>query len=164
MTSFTTHEGACLYRVDDELKDFLESGVAAVVGTASADGRPHVARAWGMRVCEGREAMSIFLETARAAATLADLEATGLIAVTVASPVTYRSVQLKGRWSGKAEADSEDLAWVQRHRDAFATEAALVGDPPNVVRSRWMQDLFRVDFAIERAFDQTPGPLAGQPL
>ena len=153
-----------MYSVDDELKDFLESGVACVVGTANDAGRPHVTNGWGFRVCKTRDSASVFLDTLRSETALKDLEETGLIALTVASPVSYRSVQLKGRWTAIAEAGADDLAWVQKHRDAFASEAALVGDPPEAVRNSWMTEVFRVDFTIERAYDQTPGPRAGQPL
>jgi hypothetical protein len=153
-----------MYLIDAELKDYIESGVAVAVGTADASGRPHITWGWGPRLGDGPSVLTVFIETARAAPTLDDLRQTGKIAVTMGHPVTYRSIQFKGRWLRAAEADAEDRAWVQRHREAFATSTALVGDPPEVIRNLWTHEVMRVDFQVEQAFDQTPGPNAGQPL
>lgn len=153
-----------MYVIDDALQELLESGVAATAATADERGRPHLALAWGLRVHPDRSTVSVFFETARGAFALADLRSTERIAVTVADPVSYRSVQLKGRQILISEADDDDRTWVQRHRDAFMVSTALVGESPVAVRNRWMQDVFRVDFVVEQAFDQTPGPEAGKPL
>lgn len=153
-----------MYVIDNELKELLESGVAATAATADEDGRPHLAIAWGPRVHPDGTAVTIFLEVARAEIALADLRTTQRIALTVADPVSYRSVQLKGRQLAVTEADDADRAWVQRHREAFMVTTALVGESPVAVRNRWMEDVLRVDFQVEQAFDQTPGPDAGKPL
>lgn len=153
-----------MFLINDELKEFLESGVAVVIGTADERGRPGVVFGWGPRISEDRSHVTLFLERARAATPLANLASTGQIAMTVASPVSVRSVQLKGRWQGQSEATGNDLDWVQKHRDAFLIEASLVGDPPAGISNLWMDDLLRIDFSVERAFDQTPGPSAGQAL
>ena len=39
-----------VYRINPELKEFLESGVACLVGTGDAGGRPHLIHGWGPRV------------------------------------------------------------------------------------------------------------------
>lgn len=153
-----------MYFINDELKEFIESGVAVAIGTADQSGRPGLTSGWGPRVGADGTTLTVFLETERAAATLANLQETGQIAMVISSPVSYRSLQFKGRWLGKHEATSEDEAWVQRHREAFLTETALVGDPLDVIQNLWMQDVLRIDFSVERAFDQTPGPAAGAQL
>ena len=153
-----------MYVIDDDIKDLIETGAATVVGTADAQGRPHVAIAWGPRVQEDRTSVSVFLDSARAAPLLRDLQATGRIAMTVSYPVSYRSVQLKGRSTRVVAPDAEDRDWVQRSREAFMASTALIGDPPGVIRNLWMQDVVRIDFEVEHAFDQTPGPEAGAPL
>lgn len=153
-----------MYVIDDELKELLESGVAVSIGTADNNGRPHLGLAWGPRVHPDRTGLTIFLDTERADVTLGDLESNGRIAVTIADPVSYRSVQLKGRWQGASEATPEDNQWVQRHREAFLVTTALVGDPPPTVRNMWMEQVIRVDVEVDAAFDQTPGPDAGKTL
>jgi hypothetical protein len=119
-----------MFVLDEELREFVESGVAVIVGTADRAKRPHVVMGWGPRVSASGDAVSIFVESSRAALTLADVEATGRMALTFASPVSYRSVQVKGPGNVAGVANEEDQAWIQRHRDRFSTETALVGDPP----------------------------------
>jgi hypothetical protein len=153
-----------MYVIDDELKELIESGVAAAAATADEQGRPHLAVVWGPRVHPDRSTITVFLETARGMFALDDLRSTKRIAMTIADPVSYRSVQFKGSQIHIGDATEEDRAWVQRHREAFMVAAALVGESPVAVRNRWMDDVFRVDFKVEQAFDQTPGPRAGQPL
>jgi hypothetical protein len=154
-----------MFRIDDELKEFIESGVAVVLGTASGERRPLVNYAWGPRVQESGGGLHVFLERPRAQPALANLEATGLVAVTFAEPVSYRSIQLKGRYLGSEPATPEEEVWVQRHRDAFASQTALIGDSPGVRRNAWMDErLLRLEIEVNGAFDQTPGPNAGEPL
>jgi hypothetical protein len=152
-----------MYRIDDDLKEFIESGVATIVGTGDADGRPHMTMGWGPRVTADGS-VDVFLDKERAAQTLADLEWNGRIAVTVVHPVTVRSVQLKGRYCESGEPDATDREWVERHREAFSVSTALVGDPPGVIKNLWLEETVRVVFEVDGAFDQTPGPEAGKPL
>lgn len=152
-----------MYRIDAALKEFLESGVAIQVGTASDAGRPHAVNAWGARV-NPDGSMSIFIEAKRASRPLANLATNPKVAVIFGDPITYRSVQLKGRWRSTAHPSADDRNWVSRHRDLFASTTSLVGDNPNSIRNLWTDDVTRVDFEVEQAFDQTPGPEAGRPL
>ncbi len=152
------------FRIDVELKEFLESGVAVLVATGDPTGRPHVVYAWGPRVQDGGGAVDVFVDTARSGQTLANARANGRIAMTVADPVSLRSVQLKGAFRDSCDATDDDGAWVTRHRAAFVVSTSLVGDPPDVIRKLWMDDVVRLSFTVERAFDQTPGPEAGKPL
>jgi hypothetical protein len=152
------------YRIDDALKEFLESGVAVLVGTGDHQGRPGVGQGWGPRVHDDGNTVDVFVDTARAQSILANLEENPRIAMTVAHPVSVRSVQLKGAFRGSGEATDIDRSWVQRHREAFVTSTSLVGDPPEVIRNLWLDEVVRLTFSVEAAFDQTPGPGAGKPL
>lgn len=154
-----------MFRIDDELREFIESGVAVVLGTASNERRPHVTYAWGPKVIEPGDALYVFLERPRAEQVVANLEETQRAAVTFAEPVSYRSVQLKGRYRGMSAATADEDAWVQRHRDAFSSQTALIGDSPGVRRNAWMDaPLLRFEIEVEAGYDQTPGPNAGHPL
>ena len=153
-----------MYRIDAGLKEFVESGVAVLVGTGSADGRPHVAQGWGPRVSDDGSTVDVFLDAARADQSLANLKANGRIAVTLAHPVSYRSVQFKGAFRDSREPDEADRSWVEQHRENFLVTTSLVGDPPWVIRGMWLDETIRISFEVERAFDQTPGPEAGKPL
>jgi hypothetical protein len=152
------------FHIDPALKEFVESGVAVLVATGDKERRPHVTYGWGPRVHADGSTVDVFVDSVRADQTLANLRANGRIAMTVAHPVYVRSVQFKGRFQGIGEGTSEDSAWVQRHRDAFLVSTSLIGDPPEVIRRLWTEDVVRLSFVVERAFDQTPGPEAGKPL
>jgi hypothetical protein len=152
------------FRIDAALKELVESGVAVLVSTGDSERRPHVAYGWGPRIREDGRTIDVFLDSARAGQTLANARANGKIAMTVAEPVSVRSVQFKGLFRDTGAATAEDAEWVRRHRDAFVVTTSLVGDPPDVIRGMWMDDVLRVSFTAERAFDQTPGPNAGRPL
>lgn len=152
-----------MYSIDAPLKEFLESGVAAQAGTADLAGRPAIIWAWGPRV-NPDGSITVFFDTPRAARALANLATNGSIAVIFADPITYRSVQIKGRWRSSAQPTDEERAWVRNHRDRFASVTVLIGDSPEAMRNTWMEDTTRIDFEPEAGFDQTPGPNAGLPL
>lgn len=152
-----------MYAIDEATKEFLEGGMAVQVGTANAAGRPQIANAWGPRINEDGT-ISLFLDSAGAASTLANLASNGRIAVIFADPITYRSIQFKGKWLSAAAPTEMETAWVQRHRELFTSATVLVGDNPEAMRNRWWQEVTRIDFQVESAFDQTPGPNAGLPL
>ena len=153
-----------MFKIDADLKEFVESGVACLVGSGDSAGRPHMAQAWGPRVHDDGATIDVFIDAPRAARTLANLQENPRIAMTLAHPVTYRSVQLKGVFRSTADPADGDLEWVRRHRDEFLVSTTLVGDPPDTIRNLWMDDVVRVSFVAERAFNQTPGPEAGKPL
>ncbi len=153
-----------MYRVEDDLKEFVESGPAVMIGTGDGDRRPHVMFGWSPRVGADRTSIEVFLDAARADTTLRNLQANGRIAMTIADPVSYRSVQFKGRFRGSEPPTKSDLAWVRRGREAFLAVTSLIGDAPGMIRSLWLDAVVRIDFDIENAYDQTPGPGAGKPL
>ena len=152
-----------MYDVTPELKEFLESQVAVQAGTADASGRPAIVNAWGPRVNRDGT-ITVFFDTRRAAQPLANLATNPRIALVFGDPITYKSVQVKGRWLATLAASVADLEWVQRHRELFASATVLVGDSPDSMRNMWGEEVTRVDLAPEAAFDQTPGPNAGATL
>jgi predicted pyridoxine 5'-phosphate oxidase superfamily flavin-nucleotide-binding protein len=153
-----------MYPIDESLKEFIASGVATLVGTGDTNGRPHVVYGWAPRVADADGRVEVFLDAARADRTIANLRANGRIAVTVAHPVSYRSVQLKGDFREVDEPSEADKVYVQQRRDDFLTTCALIGDPPEAIRNLWLEEVVRVAFTVRQAFDQTPGPNAGKPL
>ena len=152
--------------IDQELREFLHSGVACVVGTHDSQLFPEICRAWGPRVAGDGATIELFVDKEPGALTLANLRAVDLIAVTFVNPIDYRSVQLKGRALklGGDEPDGEERERIQRHREAFADNCLVHGIPREVVRNFWTFEVTRLSFAAREAFDQTPGPVAGRSL
>lgn len=152
-----------MFAFTDDLREFVALPVAVLVGTSNAERRPEGVGAWGPRV-SGEHAIDVFLDAERADRTLANLRENGRMAVTLAYPITHRSVQFKGRLREVAQPSHEDVELVQKHREAFVVVTSLIGDPPEAIRAMWLDDVVRVTMDIEAAFDQTPGPGAGKPL
>lgn len=150
--------------IDSSVRALFDSGCATLVGSASPDGKPHLVYGWGPRLSEDGRSLTVFVDRLRSEQTVSNCTGGRPMGVTVADVVSYRSVQVKGRCTAIGEADAVDREWVERHRAAFLTATALVGDPPGVVRRMWMQEVVRFDMTVEAAFNQTPGPEAGQPL
>ncbi len=156
--------------IGDDLKAFLEGPVSVLVGTRDSRLVPEITRAWGPRVSEDRRRVSLCVPLATSRKTLDNLEANGQIAVTFSLPTNYRTFQLKGRHVTAAEPDSTDLAFVERHRDAFAAVNEPLGQPRHQVEAFWRAEietsavLVRILFLPEQVFDQTPGPGAGRTL
>ena len=156
--------------IGDELKTFLEGPVSVLVGTRDSRLVPEITRAWGPRVSEDGQRVSLCVPHATSRKTLDNLEANGEIAVTFSLPTNYRTIQLKGRRATAAEPDNTDLAAVERHRDAFAAVNEPLGQPRERVEAFWRAEietsaaLVKILFVTERIFDQTPGPGAGRSL
>lgn len=156
-----------MFSIDDELKEFCESGVAVIIGWVDTTGHPRVSYAWGPRVHPDSRGVSVYVERDRCTSLVTLLrqrEARPHIAVTFTEPVSARSIQMKGPLLDTGEPTDAERAWVSRQRDAMTVSTSLIGDPPHIIRNLWMDDVVRVDFEVERAFDQTPGPNAGRPL
>jgi len=156
--------------ISDELKTLLEGPVSVLVGTRDSRLVPEITRAWGPRVSEDRQHISLCVPLATSQKTLDNIESNGQIAVAVCLPTNYRTVQLKGRRAMAAQPDSGDLAAVERHRDAFAAVNAPLGQPREVVEAFWRAEietlatLVKIVFVPGQVFDQTPGHGAGRKL
>jgi hypothetical protein len=81
---------------DEELKAFLESDVAIVVGTCDRDLVPEIVRGFAARVVRDGDVIELFVGRAAAEQTLANLQMNRHISVTFSSPNDYRTVQIKG--------------------------------------------------------------------
>ncbi|MBX3603096.1 MAG: pyridoxamine 5'-phosphate oxidase family protein [Rubrivivax sp.] len=140
--------------------------VSVIVGSRDAALRPHVMRAVGCRLSADRRRVTVLLTHAGSAQVLADLAANGRIAVVFSEPSSHRTLQVKGVDAAIAPAGAEDAALVRRYQQEFADEIGQLGFAAEVAQTmlRHDDDLVAVSFTPCEAFDQTPGPQAGQPL
>ena len=141
--------------------------VSVIVASRDSAHRPHLMRAVGRRVSADLRRVTVFMSASSSAAVLADLRANGLIAVVFSEPSTNRTLQLKGRDAMVAPIEPGDEAVVQTYLLHFIDEIGELGFNESVARTMLCAtpgDLLAVHFTPEAAFDQTPGPKAGQAL
>jgi hypothetical protein len=150
--------------IDPALKDFLESGLAVMVATRSADLLPTSLRGWGPRISEDGAGVTVFIDRPAAAEMVANLRDNGRISMCVTDVLSLRSVQLKGRCVEIGDPRAEDLSHIDDHRKAFTENCGAIGFPAPVIRNLWSTQVVKLRFLVEDIFDQTPGPKAGAHL
>ena len=140
--------------------------VSIIVGTCNAVHRPHVMRAAAARLSKDRSQLTLLMPTSSGAQVLADLRDNGGIAVVFSEPTTHRTLQVKGRSACILDCTPDDLAFAAAHRARFAEEIGELGfgaEIADAILGRG-EALVAVCFTIAEAFDQTPGPAAGERL
>lgn len=140
---------------------FVESGVSILVGTRTAQLMPEAVRGCGASVLAGGEELLVFIPEATGAATIANIEDNGRIAVTFCRPFDHRSLQFKGKVVEVRRGTAADRAVVENYRCAFAQELAVVGVPGRISLRMATWPAYAVRLRVATAFDQTPGPGAG---
>lgn len=150
--------------ISSELASFLESGVSILVGSRDRRLFPECLRAVGARVERGRREVTVFAPSAVSAATIANLEENGRIAICFSRIADHRSIQLKGRTVSIAPASEADRGVVERWRGEFVRNLAFIGLPPRVTLRLNAWPCRAIRLRVEAVFLQTPGPGAGAPL
>jgi hypothetical protein len=144
--------------------DLLGEGPAVVIATRDGRMRPQIARAWAVQHIDGG-AIRLCVEAAPRSRTRCNLDQHREIAVTMARPTTYRSVQIKGTVIELGAPTPEQRDLVDAHQRALAVEAAEVGMPGRLAaRILNATSLVSVAVAVHEVYDQTPGTPAGEPL
>jgi hypothetical protein len=144
-----------------ELVAFVHSGLAIHVGSADAALVPAVTRGCAPRVAADRRTIDVFVGRAQSTAVLTNLAPERPMAVTVASPLDYRGIQVKGLSAGSSEARATDHVWVDDYWSRFEINAAVVGFAVEHIRLLRSADLVRVTLVPTAIFRQTPGAGAG---
>ena len=145
---------------EEDLKTFVESEVTVYVATRDADLQPEAGFAWAPRLISPDE-LEVFVDREPAAKIVANLRENKQVAITLSSPITYRSLQMKGYCVDVREPTSEDAPWVERHRTMVTETLRARGMPAHVSRTYYSRDVVKLRCIIEARFDQTPGPGAG---
>lgn len=151
-------------KVPDDLGPLLEGLVAIHVATRDASLVPdEVMAAAALLDAEGKR-LTVYLPVATSTTSLANLRENGAIAVVLSQPLTHRTVQLKGRAETVRPARDEEREAVERGAAGFDAEVETIGLPPAVVRRRTRWPCHAVTFVVAEAYEQTPGPRAGEPM
>ena len=150
--------------LDPDLRDFVQGGVSIVAASRDAGNAPSIARGRGCRVSADGRAVTILLAVSQAGRLLADIGASGAIAVVFSEPSSHRTVQLKGN-DARVVAGARDYAdLVVGYRAALAADLNRIGFGDAYVQALLYADaadLVAVTFTPAAAFTQTPGPNAG---
>lgn len=150
--------------ISDELAAFFESGISVLVGTRDERCVPEAMRGAGARVESGRRELTVWIPAANSERTVANLRATGRVAVCFSTFENHRSIQLKGHVVELREGAGDDRASVERYRGDLARHWGYLGIAPRLVLRFNVWPCFALRFRVEQMFVQTPGPGAGAPL
>lgn len=140
--------------------------VSIIAGSRDAGHQPHLMRACGCRLSDDRRRVTLLMPRARSEPVLADLRDNGRIAVVFTEPTSNRTLQLKGGDAEVAPCRAADAELAERYAQGFAAEIGQLGFESVVARAilGHGEELVAVHFTVAAAFEQTPGPGAGEPL
>lgn len=142
-------------------------GVSVIVSSCSLDFTPSVMRAVGCEVSAQGDLITVFLNRPQSSQLLHDVASTGRVAVVFSEPFSHRTVQIKSDRARLREARPDDKPALTRYLQAMQRELGRVGFGPEfaaAMLSHRFEDLTAIEFMPSQAFDQTPGPRAGEPL
>lgn len=149
---------------DAKLTRFLGEPVMLVAAVADPAGKPAMARALGVRpAADG--ALDLFISGGQWASVVAAIRPGLPLALTLCRPATYETVQVKGPVLAIARADEAGRAFAERYVSEVGGHLRELGVQDAQMRP-WLRidDLVQVTFTPKAAFEQTPGPRAGQPM
>jgi hypothetical protein len=152
--------------LDADHAAFIQGGVSVVVATRNAERVADVVRGCGCRVARDRRRVTVLIEPSRAGTLLDDIASNGMIAVVFSQPSNHRTIQLKGSDARIVKVTAADRAIAARHLRDWTEELCRIGYTPEfagAVRGI-APTLAAITFTPTAAFQQTPGPGAGQPL
>ena len=123
-------------------------------------------RAVGCRLSDDRRRATVLVPQGGGAEVLNDLRDNGRIAVVFSEPSSNRTVPLKGHDATVTSCGADDAALAERYVQGFLAEIGRLGFGADLAQTILSRDdtLLAVHFTIAEAFEQTPGPAAGEPL
>jgi hypothetical protein len=150
--------------ISKEIAEFVESGVAIVVGTRNGELEPDGAAALAVRVEPDRDHLTVFLYEEAGRAMLRNLKSYPEIALDIDSPITHRACQVKGVYLSSRPADEAERPLIERQTDGFGTELETIGIPKAMTDGWKTWPCLALEVRVTQLFEQTPGPGTGEPL
>jgi hypothetical protein len=140
--------------------------VSIMVGSRDAQLRPHLMRAVGCRLSADWRRATLLLPQGSSGQVLDDLRDNGQIAVVFSEPSSNRTLQLKGHDATVTPCGPDDATLAECYVQGFVAEIGHLGFAADIAHTILSHDdtLLAVHFTIAEAFEQTPGPAAGEPL
>ena len=152
-----------------EWRDHLRTLTSFRLGSCDRGGQPHVCRALAVDALPDGRMLALLAEPA-APRVVAALRETGQAALMMTSPRTNRTLHVKGHDARVEPALPEHAALLARCQRQLAAEIAEVDGFGNsaAILANWyrvdLSEMLAVRFGLAGAWDQTPGPHAGQPV
>ena len=146
---------------------FLTGPVAINVASRSDALVPSITRAFGCRVSHDRRTLVVFLSVVRARAVLRDLGQGAPVAVIFSRPQTHESLQLKGSRADVLPLAPGDRELMRVYGATFSAEIQALGYTSEFAAALMAgidDQAVRIRFTPTAAFEQTPGPHAGERL
>jgi len=152
--------------LDARHAEFIQGPVSVIVASRNAELVADVVRGCGCRVSSNRRQVTVLVEPGRASSLLEDVTANGMIAVVFSQPSTHQTIQLKGTDARVVRVTAADRAVVRQHLHEWSEDLARIGFEPSFSAALHggTGELAAIRFTPTAAFQQTPGPAAGQPL
>jgi hypothetical protein len=143
----------------------LESGASHRVGSCHADGRPEICRALASQaLLDGRIELLLNREAGREL--MAAIGASARVAYVASQPDTNRTLHMKGTQAHTFPVTPAHMALLARSRDCFMTRVEPFGFKRETIFGFWfdlgLEQLIGIRFTLTGAWDQSPGPGAGQ--
>lgn len=152
--------------LDAQHATFIQGPVSVIVASRNAELVADAVRGCGCRVSRDRRQVTVLVEQDRAGSLLEDVAANGMIAVVFSQPSTHQTIQLKGTDARVVRVTAEDRAAARKHLLGWSGDLERIGfDAPFAAALHGgAGQLAAIRFTPAAAFQQTPGPAAGQPL
>jgi hypothetical protein len=153
--------------LDAALADFIRGGVSVVIASSNAGLQPDVVRGCGCRISRDLRRVTVLCDRLRSGRILEDFAANGRIAVVYTQPSTHRTIQLKGTDASIVRPVPADRLLARDHQERWIQELCQLGYTREFAAAIWgplPESLAAIAFTPSAAFQQTPGPAAGQPL
>lgn len=154
--------------LDAHIASFITAPeVSMALASRDADHVPSLFKAAGCRVNAERTRVTLFVDQQLAASVVRDLRAGGPVAVVFSVPATHRTLQIKGERAEVGPVTPADREFARTHADVVVAHIAALGYTEEALRCYFHyapEQLVAVSFAPTAAFEQTPGPGAGNRL
>jgi len=152
--------------LDARHAEFIQGPVSVVVASRNAELVADAVRGCGCRVSRDRRQVTVLVEPGRAGSLLEDVATNGMIAVVFSQPSTHQTIQLKGTDARVVRVTAADRAAARQHLRAWSGDLERIGFDARFAAALHgaAGELAAIRFTPAAAFQQTPGPAAGQPL
>ncbi len=144
------------------IAQFIQGPVLTSLATRDAENRPMIGRGSGGHSLIAPGRLEVAISGRLWPETVANLRNNGALSVTFVDPESYHAFQLKGRATLRA-ADARDCDRAEAYVAQLRQRLVSFGVEDSAV-DFWLtaRDIVMATLEVERIFEQTPGPRAGQ--